>query len=207
MAKKRNENSTLNVAEKAEKPLAKNLTVLIGKDVAKIADYLDCTPQAINQYKLGVSVPQTEKLIKIAKYYNVSVDYLLGLSDVKSTDPKVKEICEYTGLSENALNKILKEKDHCCIKQLNQIIEDKDFWNIVDFFCNYRNTATTISERNAEYSNLYLESIKDENNEEIQKACETLETALNRAKYEYDMNRFKCKLLFEKIVDKFLPKV
>lgn len=106
MAKKPNENSTLDVAEKAGKPLAKNLTTLIGKDVAKIAKHLDCTPQAINQYKLGVSVPQTEKLVKIAEYYNVSVDYLLGLSDVKSTDPKVKEICEYTGLSEEAIEKL-----------------------------------------------------------------------------------------------------
>ena len=101
----------------------------------------------------------------------------------------------------------MKEKDHCCIKQFKQIIEDKDFWNIVDFFCNYRKTATTILEHNAEYNNLYWENIKAENNEETKKKYEILQTALDRAKYEYDMNRFKCKLFFEKIVDKFLPKV
>lgn len=163
--------------------------------------------ETISYYENGSRDIKTDMLIQLAKNLNVSADWLLGLSEAKTTNPKIKEVCEYTGLSENALNKILKEKDHCCIKQLNQIIEDKDFWNIVDFFCNYRNTATIISEHNAEYSNLYLESIKDENTEEIKKKYEILQTALDRAKYEYDMNRFKCKLFFEKIVDKFLPKV
>lgn len=144
-------------------------------------------------------------LLKFSKFFNCDIGYLLGEYDEKKKE--THEICSATGLSENALNKILKEKDHCCIKQFNQIIEDKDFWNIVDFFCIYRNTAKTISEHNAEYSKLYWESVKDKNNEKTQKKCETLETSLELAKYEYEMNRFKCKLFFEKIVDKFLPKV
>lgn len=146
-----------------------------------------------------------EFLLKISEVFNCDIGYLLGEYDEKKRE--VYEICSATGLSEKALYKIWKEKDHCCIKQFNQIIEDKDFWNIVDFFCIYRNTAKTISEHNAEYSKLYWESVKDKNNEKTQKKCETLETSLELAKYEYDMNRFKCKLFFEKIVDKFLPKV
>lgn len=146
-----------------------------------------------------------EFLLKISEVFNCDIGYLLGEYDEKKRE--VYEICSATGLSEKALYKIWKEKDHCCIEQFNQIIEDKDFWNIVDFFCIYRNTAKTISEHNAEYSKLYWESVKDKNNEKTQKKCETLETSLELAKYEYEMNRFKCKLFFEKIVDKFLPKV
>lgn len=146
-----------------------------------------------------------EFLLKISEVFNCDIGYLLGEYDEKKRE--VYEICSATGLSEKALYKIWKEKDHCCIKQFNQIVEDKDFWNIVDFFCIYRNTAKTISEHNAEYSRLYWESVKDKNNEKTQKNCEILQTTLERAKYEYDMNRFKCKLFFEKIVDKFLPKV
>lgn len=97
-------NLNLNVSEKAEQPLAKNLSELIGKDVKNIAEHLGCSSQAINQYKQGTSVPQLNKLIKIAEYFNVTTDYLLGLSKVKTTDPKVKEICEYTGLSEEIIN-------------------------------------------------------------------------------------------------------
>lgn len=39
-------------------------------------------------------------ICKIAEYYGVSTDYLLGLTDIKSTDTTIQDICEYTGLSE-----------------------------------------------------------------------------------------------------------
>ena len=103
MAKKPNENSKRDVAEKANTPLARNLSDLIGRDVSKMAEYLTCSPQAIIQYKQGTAVPQVEKLIKIAEYFNVSTDYLLGLSNVKSTDTELKGVCEYTGLTEKAV--------------------------------------------------------------------------------------------------------
>lgn len=111
MAKKPNENSKRDVAEKANTPLARNLSDLIGKDVSKMAEYLNCSPQAINQYKQGTAVPQVEKLIKIAEYFNVSTDYLLGLSNVKSTDTELKGVCEYTGLSEKAVNVLKRFKN------------------------------------------------------------------------------------------------
>lgn len=54
------------------------------KDVAKI---LGITQQYYSQYELGKYTIPTELLIKLAKEYNVSVDYIVGLSDIK----KVKE--------------------------------------------------------------------------------------------------------------------
>ncbi|MDQ5983892.1 MAG: hypothetical protein RUMPE_00921 [Eubacteriales bacterium SKADARSKE-1] len=42
-------------------------------------------------------------LVKIAKYFGVSTDYLLGLSNVKSPIAEVKSACKYTGLTENAI--------------------------------------------------------------------------------------------------------
>ena len=58
--------------------------------------------------------------IYLSKYYNVSTDYLLGLSKEKSVDFNVQVACETTGLSEEAVTKLNKEKNiqHCINKLL-----------------------------------------------------------------------------------------
>lgn len=76
--------------------------------VQQLADCLGCSTQAINQYKQGTSFPKMENLIKIAEFYNCSLDYLIGLSDVKSPEADLQSVCAYTGLSEVAI-KVLHE--------------------------------------------------------------------------------------------------
>lgn len=137
MAKKANENSKRNVFEKANTPLARNLSNLIGRDVSKMTECLNCSPQAINQYKQGTAVPQVEKLIKIAEYFNVSTDYLLGLSDVKTTDTELKGVCEYTNLSETAV-KLLHSGTKNRIDVLSGLIENYNFWAMIDKITKYR---------------------------------------------------------------------
>lgn len=43
---------------------------------------------------------------KMARYYGLTTDYLLGLTDIKTSDTKIKDICEYTGLSEEAIRQL-----------------------------------------------------------------------------------------------------
>ena len=50
------------------------------KEMAKI---LNCSQQVYSNYELGQRDIPTDILIKIALHYNVSVDYLLGLSNIK----------------------------------------------------------------------------------------------------------------------------
>lgn len=75
-----------------------------------LANELGFSRQTISQYCSGASDPGLNTLVKIAKYFDVSTDYLLGVSDVKSTDTDLKAVCEYTGLSEDAVNMILSCK-------------------------------------------------------------------------------------------------
>ncbi len=49
----------------------------------EIADFLEITPRAYQYYEEGKREPNYDKLIALAKYLNVSTDYLLGLSDTK----------------------------------------------------------------------------------------------------------------------------
>lgn len=46
-----------------------------------IAQYLSCTQAAYSLYELGKRDIPTTILIKLAKFYNTSTDYLLGLTN------------------------------------------------------------------------------------------------------------------------------
>lgn len=56
----------------------------------------------------AVSGMSVKNLCAFADLYGVSTDYILGRNDIESPDPKLKEVCEYTGLSEAAVNAIIK---------------------------------------------------------------------------------------------------
>lgn len=59
--------------------------------------------QTVSHWFLGDSTPNIDVLVKMCQFYNVSADYLLGLSDTKSSDANVKAAMGYTGLSESAV--------------------------------------------------------------------------------------------------------
>lgn len=62
--------------------------------------------QTISQYMNGQSKPDTERLTLLCRALNVSADYLLGLSDVASPDTDIRSVCDFTGLSEGAVEAI-----------------------------------------------------------------------------------------------------
>ena len=50
---------------------------------AQMAKILNCSQQVYSNYELGQRDIPTDILIKLSEYYNVSTDYLLGLTDKK----------------------------------------------------------------------------------------------------------------------------
>ena len=46
----------------------------------QLAEYLNCSQQVYSNYELGQRDIPTDVLIRLALFYNVSVDYLLGLT-------------------------------------------------------------------------------------------------------------------------------
>lgn len=71
---------------------------------AEIAKATDCDTSTITKYYNGQRQLSVDSVIKFAKYFNVSSDYLLGLSNVATTNINLKSICEYTGLDESTVN-------------------------------------------------------------------------------------------------------
>ena len=57
---------------------------LTQKQMAKV---LNCSQQVYSNYELGQRDIPTDILIKLSKFYSVSVDYILGISDT----PKIQK--------------------------------------------------------------------------------------------------------------------
>lgn len=94
-------------------PFATRLRELMAQHGAKqseLAELLGVTRQSIGQYADGTSLPPVDKIIELANYYKVTTDYILGLTDVASTDAELRSVCEYTGLNEKVIKKLHKTK-------------------------------------------------------------------------------------------------
>lgn len=81
---------------RAERELTQN-------DLAKM---MNCNRQKIADWERGKSTPSAEDLILLSKKFNVSTDYLLGISDVPTTDKDLQFICDYTGLNEDSIKNL-----------------------------------------------------------------------------------------------------
>lgn len=68
-----------------------------------LADYLGVKRQTISLYMTGQSMPDAEQLKNISIYFNVSADYLLGLTDVPTVNTNTRKVCDYVGLSQEAV--------------------------------------------------------------------------------------------------------
>ena len=87
---------------------------------SEIALLCKTTRQTVSCYVTGKNVPRLDKLLKLAKHFNVSADYLIGLSNIKSVNSEIKGVCEYTGLTENAIFKIheMNGKDKALLERV-----------------------------------------------------------------------------------------
>lgn len=60
---------------------------LLQKD---LANYLQCTQVSYSYYEIGKRDIPTDVLIKLADFYNTSIDYLLERTDMKAPYPTSK---------------------------------------------------------------------------------------------------------------------
>lgn len=77
---------------------------------SKLSSDVGILNQSISQYLDGSVTPPLEKLIRLADYFDVSIDYLLGRTEVASTSLTKKEICKTTGLTAKSVDILKKLK-------------------------------------------------------------------------------------------------
>lgn len=183
-----------------KKNIGKKLNdVLAQKEIMQkeLAEHLGVTANTISYYLSGERCPDIDKLIEISKFLNVSTDYLLGLSDVKSTNAELKGVCEYTGLSESAVN------------MLNSIVRhyghDSDIISAFiapDFNVKGHRNLTTAAAQLKKYESEYLKII-----EEMSNNYKELENMPNNCIFEYSKdinNRLElAKIKYFEAIDTF----
>ena len=95
---------------------------------SELANHLGITSQAVSSYTLGTSIPDMLKFKAIADFFDVSADYLLGKTNVRTPDCDLQSVCEYTGLSEASIAMIrtLAVEDTFCLIELDNLIQNRE---------------------------------------------------------------------------------
>ena len=88
----------------------------------ELAKELGVADNIVSYFVGGSRTPNIQQIIKISQFFNVSTDYILGLTDVSSTDAELKSICEYTGLNEKAILFLREIKDSAKYNTLINIL-------------------------------------------------------------------------------------
>lgn len=107
--------------------MVRNLKELrIKKSISQkqLADVIGVSQQSINKYENHMIEPDINTLIALADYFNTSVDYLIGHTDIDHIIEKVKHDdlnSDESSLIDGyrQLNKIEKESIHMIIRNYN----------------------------------------------------------------------------------------
>ncbi len=183
--------------------------VLAQKNIMQkeLAKHIGVTDNTVSYYLSGERCPDIEKLIEIAKFLNVSTDYLLGASNVKTTNTELKSICEYTGLSEAAVNRLHWITNHINGKEITEIISslivpdgNARFVNDLTFisgalYCYGKGYTELIEKMRSVYS-----SLNDLPIEKVREISVSFEKERKQTKTDY----YDVFELFKKLVDDYI---
>ena len=79
-----------------------------GVRTEEVAAAVGIGSSAVRSWYTGYARPDIEKIPAICKFFNISADWLLGLSETQAVDIEMRDICKKTGLSENALYNLMQ---------------------------------------------------------------------------------------------------
>lgn len=170
--------------------------------IQALSNEINKTRQAVSQYCSGETQPNVETIIEIAKYFNVSADYLLGLSDSPTTDRDVSFICEYTGLSQNNIEK-LRQYKKIASQELEEFkyldTEFKGKLDALNFLLEYE--GNNIFEYMYRCKCAYIENIKQAWNYTSNITIKSQQAHIKEL--EVDVYKYKMSNLISKIADDF----
>ena len=114
----------------------KELRKANGYTIEQFADMVGISKSTLGYYENDKRMPDIEILARIADTLNVTADYLIGRTNTTAQKGKMKTVCEFTGLSDCAveyLSEVVKNKDYAKLSIINhlfdELTEDYDFYS------------------------------------------------------------------------------
>lgn len=98
-----------------------------GLKQCELGEILHISPQVISSYERNIRQPSIEMLIEFAKFFNVSVDYLLGLTD-HPISPSVLETEFSDGVTYSSVLNILPRLNPEQRSALLTILDNMQFY-------------------------------------------------------------------------------
>lgn len=190
----RNKSLKNEVYDKAFPHRLRELMKQTGKTQKEVGQAIEKTRQAVGYYADGSSSPDWETLVALAQYFNVSTDWLLGISDAKSTDNDILSACQITGLSEEAIQNLteIKRQYPDYIDSLNFLLQSTNFENALYAIYAYKDSIRYLNGlRNIRKEQVgQLQQVEDYKPntfllEEIHKATEKMELSEYRLSTQF----------------------
>ena len=95
----------------------------------ELAKYCDVARQSVAQWKDGKTKPDIYYLEKIARFFKVSTDYLLGLTDKRTANMEIRHIADELNLPENSVEKLREFKTSKDAEHYRTVLDYIICWN------------------------------------------------------------------------------
>ena len=114
----------------------KELRKANGYTIEQFADMVGISKSTLGYYENDKRMPNIKILARIADTLNVNADYFIGRTNTTALKGKMKTVCEFTGLSDCAveyLSELVQNKDYEKLSVINHLFdelnEDYDFYS------------------------------------------------------------------------------
>ncbi len=99
-----------------------------GLTIEAFANEVGVSKSSIGYYENQNRLPDIATAARMAEVLNVTTDYLIGRSNARTQVPKLKNICDYVGLSDKSVNMLarLKKENPTRLSVINLLLEQAD---------------------------------------------------------------------------------
>ena len=176
----------------------KQLRIKNGLKQQELANMFGLSSGTISFYESEQRKPDIDFIVAVAKYFDVSTDYLLGLTN--ATDKENIDISKVTGLNDfslTILEQSLKETNNAAAEVIDTVICGGDFLRFVNLINDKKEKKPTID---IDWSDICDKKLSDIFDMDIEQRT----TILNML---FPMNRFNVCELRELEIEKYIDSI